>query len=322
TGLYDYGWRSYQPWLGRWLNPDPAGIVDGLNLFRMVRDDPTTLCDPSGTQPTRPKGFVPKRDRKGEVVNIQRMLDDNANLPAVHYVNSIASLPRAASTPGSQRWASENNCASCTAAGAVSLIKLSHSASNSGLPSDYVSHENYNFDFQLGDNIAEQASNIISFVRKETGYFTKILPSTFSNAQAEDAWTSVDEAHSWMRAQPNGAIFAVLISGAIPRVNVTTTHWLNAALAPNGSIVYIDFQSNRGTPLNPRTGGRRVPFYNRSAGPSTSVSPFAGIIEQNEGDGNLHGADQLGTFDSSARIAVVSFSREDCELGMGGSLKK
>ncbi|WP_230939036.1 RHS repeat-associated core domain-containing protein, partial [Burkholderia vietnamiensis] len=32
TGLYDYGWRSYQPWLGRWLNPDPAGTVDGLNL--------------------------------------------------------------------------------------------------------------------------------------------------------------------------------------------------------------------------------------------------------------------------------------------------
>ncbi|KVM77223.1 hypothetical protein WJ60_30155 [Burkholderia ubonensis] len=48
TGLYDYGWRSYQPWLGRWLNPDPAGIVDGLNLFRMVRNNPLRYVDSNG----------------------------------------------------------------------------------------------------------------------------------------------------------------------------------------------------------------------------------------------------------------------------------
>ncbi|KAG0092337.1 putative insecticidal toxin, partial [Podila epicladia] len=28
TGLYYYGLRYYAPWLGRWLNPDPAGTVD------------------------------------------------------------------------------------------------------------------------------------------------------------------------------------------------------------------------------------------------------------------------------------------------------
>ncbi|MHC8290730.1 RHS repeat domain-containing protein [Pseudomonas sp. XS1P51] len=36
TGLYYYGFRYYVPWLQRWLNPDPAGRVDGLNFYSMV----------------------------------------------------------------------------------------------------------------------------------------------------------------------------------------------------------------------------------------------------------------------------------------------
>ncbi|ORL68295.1 hypothetical protein B7H17_00280 [Pseudomonas putida] len=48
TGLYYYGYRYYQPWAGRWLSADPAGTVDGLNLFRMVSNNPTTLVDKQG----------------------------------------------------------------------------------------------------------------------------------------------------------------------------------------------------------------------------------------------------------------------------------
>ncbi|WP_223518931.1 RHS repeat-associated core domain-containing protein [Pseudomonas sp. GL-B-19] len=48
TGLYYYGFRYYAPWLGRWLNPDPAGTVDGLNLFCMVRNNPIRFVDESG----------------------------------------------------------------------------------------------------------------------------------------------------------------------------------------------------------------------------------------------------------------------------------
>ncbi|RJG25195.1 RHS repeat-associated core domain-containing protein [Paenibacillus thiaminolyticus] len=51
TGLYYYGHRYYMPWLGRWLNPDPAGTVDGLNLYRMVRNNPIGLMDPDGNLP-------------------------------------------------------------------------------------------------------------------------------------------------------------------------------------------------------------------------------------------------------------------------------
>lgn len=51
TGLYYYGLRYYVPWLQRWLNPDPAGSVDGLNHYRMVRNNPLVYRDVSGLAP-------------------------------------------------------------------------------------------------------------------------------------------------------------------------------------------------------------------------------------------------------------------------------
>ncbi len=51
TGLYYYGLRYYIPWMQRWVNPDPAGAIDGLNLYRMVRNNPVNLVDPDGLTP-------------------------------------------------------------------------------------------------------------------------------------------------------------------------------------------------------------------------------------------------------------------------------
>ncbi|PED88614.1 toxin [Bacillus cereus] len=51
TGLYYYGYRYYMPWLGRWLNPDPAGTAYGLNLYCMVENNPITLVDEMGLKP-------------------------------------------------------------------------------------------------------------------------------------------------------------------------------------------------------------------------------------------------------------------------------
>ncbi|AZE49065.1 Putative insecticidal toxin complex [Pseudomonas chlororaphis] len=48
SGLYYYGFRYYAPWLSRWLNPDPAGTIDGLNLFGMVGNNPITQKDVAG----------------------------------------------------------------------------------------------------------------------------------------------------------------------------------------------------------------------------------------------------------------------------------
>ncbi len=51
TGLqYDTA-RYYAPWLGRWIAPDPAGLTDGVNLYRYGRNNPVRFNDPTGTQP-------------------------------------------------------------------------------------------------------------------------------------------------------------------------------------------------------------------------------------------------------------------------------
>ncbi|MBB1642974.1 SpvB/TcaC N-terminal domain-containing protein [Sphingobacterium sp. UME9] len=48
TGLYYFGMRYYLPWFGRWLKPDPAGTVDGLNLYTFVAGNPVSNTDKTG----------------------------------------------------------------------------------------------------------------------------------------------------------------------------------------------------------------------------------------------------------------------------------
>ncbi|MCC6527424.1 MAG: RHS repeat-associated core domain-containing protein [Polyangiaceae bacterium] len=48
TGLAYHGARYYCPWLGRWTSADPAGLVDGPNLYGYCRGDPIRGSDPSG----------------------------------------------------------------------------------------------------------------------------------------------------------------------------------------------------------------------------------------------------------------------------------
>lgn len=48
TGLCQVGYRSYAPWLFRWISPDPAGPVDGLNLYRYLQCSPVQRVDPDG----------------------------------------------------------------------------------------------------------------------------------------------------------------------------------------------------------------------------------------------------------------------------------
>ncbi|TVT81320.1 RHS repeat-associated core domain-containing protein [Pseudomonas sp. H3(2019)] len=57
TGFYYYGFRYYVAGWQRWLNPDPAGQVDGLNLYRMVGNNPLGYTDTSGLElePTNKK---------------------------------------------------------------------------------------------------------------------------------------------------------------------------------------------------------------------------------------------------------------------------
>jgi RHS repeat-associated protein len=50
TGLYYHGARYYAPWLGRWSSADPAGLIDGPNLYQYSRGSPIVLVDRGGKQ--------------------------------------------------------------------------------------------------------------------------------------------------------------------------------------------------------------------------------------------------------------------------------
>ncbi|MGC1121820.1 MAG: SpvB/TcaC N-terminal domain-containing protein [Candidatus Methanofastidiosia archaeon] len=50
TGLYYHGTRFYASWLGRWASCDPAGMVDGTNLYRFTRNNPVKFIDSRGNQ--------------------------------------------------------------------------------------------------------------------------------------------------------------------------------------------------------------------------------------------------------------------------------
>ncbi|WP_321837521.1 RHS repeat-associated core domain-containing protein [Pseudomonas kulmbachensis] len=54
TGLYYYGLRYYIPWAQRWTCSDPAGYIDGFNLYSMVANNPITYVDAVGLQKTDP----------------------------------------------------------------------------------------------------------------------------------------------------------------------------------------------------------------------------------------------------------------------------
>lgn len=60
--------RYYVPWLGRWCSTDPAGTVDGLNLYRYGRNNPVRFSDSTGLDPDEP-------GRRGQTV-IQQSFKD------------------------------------------------------------------------------------------------------------------------------------------------------------------------------------------------------------------------------------------------------
>ncbi len=55
TGLSYHSARYYISWLGRWLNSDPIGIEDGMNVFQFAACNPVRFVDKEGTQVKLPK---------------------------------------------------------------------------------------------------------------------------------------------------------------------------------------------------------------------------------------------------------------------------
>ncbi|MDN3219122.1 RHS repeat-associated core domain-containing protein [Pseudomonas nunensis] len=77
SGLVYYGLRYLAPWLGRWINPDPLGAVDGLNFYRMVRNNPINFMDDTGGAPTDPAVSIEMNDLSAEPVFFGPNLPEN-----------------------------------------------------------------------------------------------------------------------------------------------------------------------------------------------------------------------------------------------------
>ena len=49
SGMFQVRNRNYHPTLGRWIERDPAGYVDGMSLYQYCRSNPAAMTDPQGT---------------------------------------------------------------------------------------------------------------------------------------------------------------------------------------------------------------------------------------------------------------------------------
>ena len=48
SGLYHFGTRELSPTLGRWMQNDAGGYIDGANTYQFVLSNPLVYTDPSG----------------------------------------------------------------------------------------------------------------------------------------------------------------------------------------------------------------------------------------------------------------------------------
>ena len=56
SGLSHFRNRDYSATLGRWVQPDPVGYVDGMSLYEYVKSNPMNGTDPMGLQTAQDGG--------------------------------------------------------------------------------------------------------------------------------------------------------------------------------------------------------------------------------------------------------------------------
>ncbi|NOT54861.1 MAG: RHS repeat-associated core domain-containing protein [Deltaproteobacteria bacterium] len=93
SGLSYHGARYYAPWLAKWASCDPAGMVDGANLYRYALGNPIRLTDLSGMQagPAEQRCFVLNPHTGTQVEAIGRECDTTGTTPGNSTDSTVAS---------------------------------------------------------------------------------------------------------------------------------------------------------------------------------------------------------------------------------------
>lgn len=101
TGTHYNYFRDYDPNSGRYLQPDPQGILGGLNVYAYAANDPTSYSDPLGLMPEPDDtGGVSNPTFFGTVVHI-RFAEEVRLLGPSYGANDSRSIPGLGSTwPG------------------------------------------------------------------------------------------------------------------------------------------------------------------------------------------------------------------------------
>ena len=108
TGLYDYGLRYYAPWLMRWISPDPAEDVDGLNRFVMVGNNPVTSRDRQGLVGER-KQAIPSAEVRRQFVIDHFSHEVEGNMVRSRYVDHEFNESVFVNTYDPDGWLMEHN---------------------------------------------------------------------------------------------------------------------------------------------------------------------------------------------------------------------
>ncbi len=93
TGFGYHGARYYAAWLGRWVAADPAGTVDGVNIYRFVRNRPSGLRDDDGMSSGTPKSFsehIQMLTNDPNVIRLERPISSSELARRTQYVESLA----------------------------------------------------------------------------------------------------------------------------------------------------------------------------------------------------------------------------------------